>query len=106
LHNPGLINPNLVDSHAVFSLFGIGRRGWQRKLLPIADKATDCQRSTADASPEMLPGTCDHEINATVESVPIRSEQHKAPAKGLVAVIGWKINKRPRGIRSNKCFAK
>ena len=32
-HNLGLINPNLVDSHAVFSLFGTGRRGWQRKLL-------------------------------------------------------------------------
>jgi hypothetical protein len=32
-HDPGLVNPNLVDSHAAFSLFGTGRRGWQGKFL-------------------------------------------------------------------------
>ncbi len=62
LHNLGLINANLVDSHAVLSVF---RNGGQRKLLPIADEATDCQRSTADASPEMLLGTDHHEFNVT-----------------------------------------
>ena len=65
LHNLGLINANLIDSHAVLSVFRIRRHGWQRKLLPIADEAIDCQRSAADVSPEMLLGTDHREINVT-----------------------------------------
>jgi|HubBroStandDraft_6_1064221.scaffolds.fasta_scaffold84524_1 hypothetical protein len=37
--NLGVINPNLVDLHAVFFL--LGRRGWQRKFLPIAGKSAN-----------------------------------------------------------------
>jgi hypothetical protein len=51
-------------------------------------------------------GTKDHEINVSIESVLIRSEPHRALAQGLVAVVGRKTNKRPRGLLSNKCFAK
>jgi hypothetical protein len=32
-HDLSLTNPNLFESHAVFSFFGTRRRGWKTKLL-------------------------------------------------------------------------